>query len=55
MLVQIYIDDITFGSTNPSLSRGFEHIMKSQFEMSLMGQINNFLGLNINKAEKEFS
>ncbi|CAH1426641.1 unnamed protein product [Lactuca virosa] len=47
MLVQIYVDDIIFGSTDPALSREFEDLMKSKFEMSMMGKINNFLGLNI--------
>jgi len=47
MLVQIYVDDIIFGSTDPALSIEFENLMKSQFEMSMMGKINNFLGLNI--------
>ena len=46
MLVQIYVDDIIFGSTDPALSIEFENLMKSQFEMSMMGKINNFLGLN---------
>ena len=47
MLVQIYVDDIIFGSTDPALSKEFEDLMKSKFEMSMMGKINNFLGLNI--------
>ena len=47
MLVQIYVDDIIFGSTDFVLSREFEELMKSKFEMNMMGIINNFLGLNI--------
>ena len=47
MIVQIYVDDIIFGSIDPELSTEFESLMKSQFEMSMMGKINNFLGLNI--------
>ena len=47
MLVQIYVDDIILGSTDPALSSEFENLMKSKFEMSMMGKINNFLGLNI--------
>ena len=52
MLVQIYVYDIIFGSTNPALSREFENLMKCQFEMSMMGKINNFLGLNIHQRRE---
>ncbi|KAL7582803.1 hypothetical protein Lser_V15G42497 [Lactuca serriola] len=51
MLVQIYVDDIIFGSTDPSFSSEFEHMMKNQFKMSMMGKINNFLGLNIRQSK----
>ncbi|GJS08349.1 retrovirus-related pol polyprotein from transposon TNT 1-94 [Tanacetum coccineum] len=37
LLVQIYVDDIIFGSTNPKYSKRFEKLMHSRFEMSLMG------------------
>ncbi|GJY23365.1 retrovirus-related pol polyprotein from transposon TNT 1-94 [Tanacetum coccineum] len=35
LLVQIYVDDIIFGSTNPKYSKRFEKLMHSRFEMSL--------------------
>ncbi|GJY07524.1 retrovirus-related pol polyprotein from transposon TNT 1-94 [Tanacetum coccineum] len=35
LLVQIYVDDIIFGSTNPKFSKRFEKLMHSRFEMSL--------------------
>ncbi|GJU32614.1 retrovirus-related pol polyprotein from transposon TNT 1-94 [Tanacetum coccineum] len=38
LLVQIYVDDIIFGSTNPKFSKRFEKLMYSRFEMSLMGR-----------------
>ena len=44
MLVQIYVDFIIFGSTDPSLSKEFEELMKSQFETITMHKINNYLG-----------
>nr|GEV92706.1 retrovirus-related Pol polyprotein from transposon TNT 1-94 [Tanacetum cinerariifolium] len=47
LLVQIYIDDIIFGSTNPKYSKRFEKLMHSRFEMSLMGEMKFFLGLQI--------
>nr|GFB45110.1 hypothetical protein [Tanacetum cinerariifolium] len=47
LLVQIYIDDISFGSTNPKYSKRFEKLMHSRFEMSLMREIKFFFGLQI--------
>ena len=47
LLVQIYVDDIIFGSTNPKLSKDFGNLMSSEFEMSMMGELNFFLGLQI--------
>nr|GFB91926.1 retrovirus-related Pol polyprotein from transposon TNT 1-94 [Tanacetum cinerariifolium] len=35
LLVQIYVDDIIFGSTNPKLSKQFEKLMHGKFEMSM--------------------
>ncbi|KAI3819600.1 hypothetical protein L1987_13441 [Smallanthus sonchifolius] len=45
LLVQIYMDDIIFGSTNEGLCKDFEGVMKSKFEMSPMGELSFFLGL----------
>ena len=45
LLVQIYVDDIVFGSTKPSLCKEFSEIMTTKFEMSLMGEQNFFLKL----------
>ncbi|GKB35128.1 retrovirus-related pol polyprotein from transposon TNT 1-94 [Tanacetum coccineum] len=50
LLVQIYIDDIIFGSTNPKFSKRFEKLMHSRFEMSLMGEMKFFLGLQIHQS-----
>ncbi|GJT40795.1 retrovirus-related pol polyprotein from transposon TNT 1-94 [Tanacetum coccineum] len=52
LLVQIYIDDIIFGSTNPKLSNKFEKLMHSRFEMSMMGELKFFLGLQIHQSLK---
>ncbi|KAJ0441487.1 putative RNA-directed DNA polymerase [Helianthus annuus] len=51
MLVQIYVDDIIFGSTNEALCREFETVMKAKFEMSMMGELNFFLGLEVKQKE----
>jgi len=45
ILVQVYVDDIIFGSNNGELCETFVEIMKSEFEMSMMGELNYFLGL----------
>nr|GFA63690.1 uncharacterized mitochondrial protein AtMg00810-like [Tanacetum cinerariifolium] len=50
LLVQIYVDDIIFGSTNPNLSNQFEKLMQSKFEMSMMGELKFFLGIQIHQS-----
>ena len=53
ILVQIYVDDIIFGSTNPSLCTKFASLMKSEYQMSMMGELIYFLGLQIKQSDKE--
>nr|GEW32447.1 hypothetical protein [Tanacetum cinerariifolium] len=50
LLVQIYVDDIIFGSTNLNLSKRFEKLMHSKFEMSMMGELKFFLGIQIHQS-----
>nr|GEV44668.1 putative ribonuclease H-like domain-containing protein [Tanacetum cinerariifolium] len=45
LLVQIYVDDIIFGATNKALCQSFEKLMKDKFQMSSMGELTFFLGL----------
>ena len=45
LLVQIYVDDIVFRSTKPSLCKEFSKIMTTEFEMSLIGELKFFLRL----------
>jgi len=52
LLVQIYVDDIIFGSTNDALCKEFSENMSKEFEMSMMGELNFFLGLQINKLDE---
>ncbi|GKC56146.1 retrovirus-related pol polyprotein from transposon TNT 1-94, partial [Tanacetum coccineum] len=52
LLVQIYVDDIIFRSTNPKFSKRFEKLMRSRFEMSLMGEIKFYLGLQIHQSPR---
>ncbi|KAK1415097.1 hypothetical protein QVD17_30868 [Tagetes erecta] len=46
LCVQVYVDDIIFGSTSPSMCKAFEEIMISRLQMSSMGEIHFFLGLH---------
>ena len=52
LLVQIYVDDIIFGATNVSLCRKFSNLMKKEFEMSMMGELKFFLGLQIKQVKE---
>ncbi|GKB42620.1 putative ribonuclease H-like domain-containing protein, partial [Tanacetum coccineum] len=47
LLLQIYVDDIIFGSTNKELCTGFEKLMKDKFQMSSIGELTFFLGLQV--------
>nr|GEU35065.1 retrovirus-related Pol polyprotein from transposon TNT 1-94 [Tanacetum cinerariifolium] len=47
LLVQIYVDDIIFGSNNKDLCKAFEKLMKNKFQMSSMGELTFFLGLQV--------
>nr|GEZ96296.1 putative ribonuclease H-like domain-containing protein [Tanacetum cinerariifolium] len=52
LLVQIYVDDIIFGLINKDLCKAFEKLMKDKFQMSSMGELTFFLGLQV-KQKKE--
>ncbi|GKB07643.1 retrovirus-related pol polyprotein from transposon TNT 1-94 [Tanacetum coccineum] len=52
LLVQIYVDNIIFGSINQKFSKKFEKLMHSRFEMSLMGEMKFFLGLQIHQSSR---
>nr|GEU41552.1 hypothetical protein [Tanacetum cinerariifolium] len=47
LLVQVYIDDIIFVSSNPQLCREFKALMHEKFQMSAMGELTFFLGLQV--------
>nr|GEV30780.1 hypothetical protein [Tanacetum cinerariifolium] len=51
LLVQVYVDDIIFGSSNPLLCREFEALMHEKFQMSAMGELNFFLGLQVTQKK----
>ncbi|GJW96066.1 putative ribonuclease H-like domain-containing protein [Tanacetum coccineum] len=43
LLVQVYVDDIIFGSTKKELCTEFEKLMHDKFQMSSMRELNFFL------------
>nr|GEV14317.1 hypothetical protein [Tanacetum cinerariifolium] len=49
MLIQIYVDDIIFGSTNLKYCTKSLDLMVKRFEMSMMGEMKFFLGLQVNQ------
>jgi hypothetical protein len=50
LIAQIYVDDIIFGATLDSLAHEFSEEMKQEFEMSMIGELNYFLGLQVKKT-----
>nr|GEZ48849.1 hypothetical protein [Tanacetum cinerariifolium] len=51
ILVQVYVDDIIFGSSNLQIYREFEALMHEKFQMSDMGKLNFFFGLQVLQKE----
>jgi hypothetical protein len=49
---QIYVDDIIFGSTNPSFCEEFGEMISREFEMSMIGELSFFLGLQIKQLKE---
>ena len=48
---QIYVDDIIFGCTNHDISEEFADMMSKKYQMSMMGELKFFLGLQIRQLE----
>nr|GEZ15818.1 uncharacterized mitochondrial protein AtMg00810-like [Tanacetum cinerariifolium] len=51
LLVQVYLDDIIFGSTKKELCNAFEKMMQEKFQMSSMGELTFFLGLQVKQKK----
>nr|GEU40777.1 hypothetical protein [Tanacetum cinerariifolium] len=52
LLVQIYVDDIIFASTNTAMCNELANQMTTKFKMSMMGQMSFFLGLRISQSPR---
>ncbi|GJS79258.1 putative ribonuclease H-like domain-containing protein [Tanacetum coccineum] len=50
-LVQVYVDDIIFGSTKKELCIALEKLMHEKFQMSYMGELTLFLGLQVKQKK----
>ncbi|GKB30367.1 retrovirus-related pol polyprotein from transposon TNT 1-94 [Tanacetum coccineum] len=55
ILVQIYVDDIIFGSTSTKLCKQFAKLMTQRYEMSMMGVLTYFLGFQIKQSKRGIS
>nr|GFA92237.1 uncharacterized mitochondrial protein AtMg00810-like [Tanacetum cinerariifolium] len=51
LLVQVYVDDIIFGSTRKEMCTEFEKMMRKKFQMSSMGELAFFLGLQVTQKD----
>ncbi|GKB94197.1 putative ribonuclease H-like domain-containing protein [Tanacetum coccineum] len=51
LLVQVYVDDIIFGSTRNEMCTEFENMMHKKFQMSFMGELTFFLGLKVTQKD----
>ena len=52
LVVQIYVDDIIFGATDETFCQEFAKLMQGEFEMSMMGELTFFLGLQIKQTNE---
>nr|GEZ56722.1 hypothetical protein [Tanacetum cinerariifolium] len=51
LLVQVYVDDIIFGSANKELCKAFKKLMKDKFQMSSIEELTFFLGLQVKQKD----
>ena len=51
LILVVYVDDIIFGSNEEAMSQSFALVMQEEFEMSLLGELTYFLGLQIQQNE----
>jgi hypothetical protein len=52
LIVQVYMDDIVFGDASNSLVARFVEDMSREFEISMMGELQFFLGLQIKQSKE---
>jgi hypothetical protein len=52
LLVQIYVDDIIFGASSYTLMSGFQDMIEKEFQMSMMGELTFFLGIQVKQMKQ---
>jgi hypothetical protein len=52
LLVQIYVDGIIFYSSSHMLVLGFEEMMEKELQMSMMGELTFFLGIQVKQIKQ---
>ena len=52
LIIVVYVDDIIFGSNEESMSQNFAFVMQQKFEMSLLGELTYFLGLQVQQNKE---
>jgi hypothetical protein len=53
-LIEVYVDDIVFGSDDDRMNHKFAKDIRNEFEMSFLGELSFFLGLRYVKETKAF-
>ena len=52
-MVQVYVDDIIFGSINEALCEAFVKAMKREFEMTILSEVNYFIRLQVKQSKDD--
>jgi hypothetical protein len=52
LLVQIYVDNIIFGQSSDVLVSGFQEIIEKEFQMTMMGELTFFLGIQVKQTKQ---
>jgi hypothetical protein len=52
LLVQIYVDDIIFCGSSHTLVSRFQEMMEGEFQMSMMGELTFFLGIQVKQTKQ---
>jgi len=51
IIIVIYVDDIIFGGSKDEMCKDFANQMQTEFEMSMIGELSYFLGLQVNQLK----
>jgi hypothetical protein len=52
LIVQIYVDDIIFGGSSHTFVSRFQEMVESEFQMSMIGELNFFLGIQVKQTKQ---